>query len=95
MSEAILATSADLVLQTSRDRHAVAEGARALRHVQERLVDRDGLDEVRHPAEDFHDALRLARVLADVGGQVDPVRAAAKGLGDRHRAADAEPARLV
>ncbi len=109
-SEAILATSlvvatptdavsptsvAGLVLDPPGDRRAVAEQGGRPGDVEERLVDRDRLDQRRVAPEDRHDVSAGDLVATTVDRQEHGVRAAAVRLAQRHRRVDPERARLV
>ena len=86
---------ADLVLDPAGDRRPVAEQRRRARHVQERLVDRDRLDQRRVAPQDRHDIAAGDLVAPPVDRQEHRVRTPAVGLAQRHRRVDAEAARLV
>ena len=109
-SEAILATSrlaatpTDAVSSTSSrmaclifrpTSSPVPNSASRAGQVQERLVDRERLDERREPAQDVHDLAADSRVLATVDRDEDRVGTQSAGRAQRHRRADAEDARLV
>ena len=64
-------------------------------HIEERLVDRERLDERSHVAEDLHDLARDLDVAVEVRQHDDRRRAQAQRLTDGHRRADAESTRLV
>jgi hypothetical protein len=64
-------------------------------HVEERLVDRERLDQGRHVAEEPHHLARGLGVGRHVRRQEHRLRAQPPRLAARHRAADAERSRLV
>src|SRR6266542_1900387 len=64
-------------------------------HVEERLVERDGLHEGCAFGEERHDRIGRFRVTHGVAGDEDAVRAEPAGGAQGHRRANAEPARLV
>ena len=64
-------------------------------HVEERLVDRERLDERRHVVEDPHDLRGHLEVAVEVRQHDDRRRAQAQRLTDGHRRAHAEAAGLV
>ena len=78
-----------------RDLRAVAEQGPGRGDVQERLVDRDGLDLGREPAEDRHDLAARLLVPAPVHGQEHALGAQAAGGPERHRGMHPERAGLV
>ena len=86
---------ADGVLQGAADALAVAEGPPALRHVEEGLVDRDGLDHGGEAPQDGHHLLRDGGVLLHVRVEVDTLGAEPPGFRDGHGAAHAELAGFV
>ncbi len=85
----------DPLAQVRRDRPAVAEQLVGARHVEERLVDGDRLDDGRHRAADPDQALARRLVLGVVPGDDDEPRTAPARLGHRHRRDDPEDPRLV
>ena len=85
----------DPLAQCARDlARAPPQPARAA-DVQERLVDRQRLDQRRDVVEDPHDLLRQREVSVEVGLHSDRGRTQAQRLPDVHRGAHAEPAGLV
>ena len=82
-------------LISSRDRRPVTEQLARTGDIEERLVDRDGLDERRVAPQDRHHVAADVQVLAPVDGEEDGVGTAPAGLAQRHRRVDAEAARLV
>ena len=73
------------------DRLAVAEQPPRAGHVEERLVDRDRLDERREPPQDRHDlAARRAGTCAPSTGTKMPCGQSRAGRPQRHRRVDAE-----
>jgi hypothetical protein len=63
--------------------------------VEERLVDRDLLEQRREPPQDLHDAPALAAVLRAVDGEEGAARAERGRRPERHRGMDAEGTGLV
>ncbi len=109
-SEAILATSlvvgnadargeTDLVAHRgpdlAGDGFRWAEERLAPRHVEERLVDRDLLQERREAAQDLHHPAALAAVLRPVDREEGAAGAERRGGAEGHRRVDAEGAGLV
>ena len=80
----------DVGLDPPGDRRAVAEQRRRPGDVEERLVDRDRLDQRREAPEDRHHVAAGGLVAAAVDRQEDRVRAAPVRLAQRHRRVDAE-----
>ena len=77
------------------DRLRGTEEGLAAGHVEERLVDRDLLEQRREPPEDLHDAPALAAVLRAVDGEEGAARAERGRRPERHRGMDAEGTGLV
>ena len=100
-TEAVSPTSAaDLVLDPARDRRAVAEQRRRPGDVEERLVDRDRLDQRREPPQDRHHVAAGRLVAPAVDRQEDrrpdsagTPRAATSPSGPRRRAPRSSPPR--
>ena len=85
----------DVVLDPAGDGRAVAEQDRGPGHVEERLVDRDRLDQRRVAPEDGHDVAAGGLVATAIDRQEDGVRTAPVRLAQRHRGVDAEATGFV
>ena len=86
---------ADTVADRGGDVLGLAEQAAHAGDVEERLVDRQLLDERGDRIEDRHDFAALVAVAAHARRQEYCMRAGGAGPRHRHRRVDAEPARLV
>ena len=86
---------AHALLDRGGDRRAIAEQALAPRAVEERLVEREAFDVGREVAEDAEERARRGDVPVHVVTNDDRLGAPAQRLCHRHRARDAERARLV
>ena len=85
----------DSLLQLLGGLLAVAEELLRAGQIEERLVDRERLDQRREAPEDGHDLLAHGVVLGTVDGHEDALRAERAGRAQRHGRAHAELARLV
>ena len=85
----------DALAQSRADLPGGAEQSQGARDIEERLVDRERLDQRRDLAEQPHHLRRVVRVPLEVRLEHDRLRAAAQRHGHRHRRVDAVLAGLV
>ena len=82
-------------LERMRDDSGAPEQSSRAPNIEERLIDRERLDDRRHVVEDRHDLRGLFEESAEIGRDDDRGRAEPQRLTDRHRGAHAEPTRFV